>query len=61
MYVCVCNKLPENLIKALIEQGWDIHEISETTGCSQNCGSCRKTLEELVEQENKSTIPIDLL
>ena len=60
LYICICNKLPASLIQALIDQGWEVEQISETTGCSQNCGSCKQELEDLVNNKSKK-IDIDII
>lgn len=48
MYVCICNRLKEDLIRSLAEQGLGFEEIQAITGCSSNCGSCRSYAEDLV-------------
>ncbi len=48
MYVCICNRLKEDLIRSLAEQGLGFEEIQAITGCSSTCGSCRTFAEELV-------------
>lgn len=48
MYVCICNRLKEDLIRSLAEQGMGFEEIQAVTGCSSTCGTCRSFAEELV-------------
>ena len=48
MYVCICNRLKEDLIRSLAEQGMGFEEIQAVTGCSSTCGSCQSYAEELV-------------
>ncbi len=48
MYVCICNRLKEDLIRSLAEQGLGFEEIQAVTGCSSTCGSCRSFAEDLV-------------
>jgi len=48
MYVCICNRLKEDMIRSLAEQGLGFEEIQAITGCSNTCGSCRSFAEELV-------------
>lgn len=48
MYVCICNRLKEDLIRSLAEQGMGFGEIQALTGCSNTCGSCRSHAEDLV-------------
>ena len=48
MYVCICNRLKEDMIRSLAEQGMGFEEIQAITGCSNTCGSCRAFAEELV-------------
>lgn len=48
MYVCICNRLKEDQIRSLAEQGMSFEEIQAITGCSNTCGSCQMYAEELV-------------
>lgn len=48
MYVCICNRLREDTVRSLAEQGMSFEEIQAVTGCSNTCGSCRMFAEELV-------------
>lgn len=48
MYVCICNRLKEDTIRSLAEQGLGFEEIQAVTGCSNTCGTCRAYAEELV-------------
>ncbi|MGY6553935.1 MAG: (2Fe-2S)-binding protein [Wenzhouxiangella sp.] len=48
MYVCICNRLKEDLIRSLAEQGMGFDEIQAVTGCSNTCGSCKAYAEDLV-------------
>ena len=53
MYICVCNKLNEELIRELINEGWTLKEIIERTGCSACCGCCKTTLIEIFQETTK--------
>ncbi|MFP4207155.1 MAG: bacterioferritin-associated ferredoxin [Wenzhouxiangella sp.] len=48
MYVCICNRLKEDTIRSLAEEGLGFDEIQALTGCSSTCGSCREFAEELI-------------
>ncbi len=48
MYVCVCNALKEDTVRALAEEGLSFKDICNITGCSSNCGSCQEYAEALV-------------
>lgn len=48
MYVCICNRLNEDTIRSLAEEGLGFDEIQAMTGCSSTCGSCREFAEELI-------------
>ncbi len=48
MYVCICNRLKEDMIRSLAEQGMGFEEIQAITGCSSTCGTCRSYAEDLV-------------
>ncbi|MFW5816522.1 MAG: (2Fe-2S)-binding protein [Wenzhouxiangella sp.] len=48
MYVCICNRLREDTIRSLAQEGLGFDEIQALTGCSSVCGSCREFAEEVV-------------
>lgn len=48
MYVCICNRLKEDTIRSLAQEGLGFDEIQALTGCSSVCGSCREFAEEVV-------------
>lgn len=61
MYVCICNRLREDLIRSLAEQGMGFEEIQAVTGCSNTCGSCRSYAEELVlsvQMRSRQVMPL---
>ncbi|MEE4637138.1 MAG: (2Fe-2S)-binding protein [Wenzhouxiangella sp.] len=48
MYVCICNRLKEDTIRSLAQEGLGFAEIQALTGCSSVCGSCREFAEEVI-------------
>lgn len=64
MYVCICNRLGESVVRSLAEQGMSFEEIQAVTGCSNTCGSCRCFAEELVlsvQLRSHATAPLRVL
>lgn len=64
MYVCICNRLKEDTIRSLAEQGLGFDEIQAVTGCSNTCGSCRAFAEELVlsvQLKTRTSLPLKVL
>jgi bacterioferritin-associated ferredoxin len=61
MYVCVCNALKEDMVRALAREGYSFSEIQAVTGCAENCGSCHEFAESLVEAEQAQVDRIPIL
>ena len=49
MYVCVCTGVTDGQIRTLVrEGGCSLEEVMSCTGAGTRCGSCVKTVAELV-------------
>jgi bacterioferritin-associated ferredoxin len=58
MYVCICNRLKEETIRSLAEEGLGFDEIQALTGCSNTCGSCREYAEDFILAVHASASPV---
>jgi len=54
MYVCVCNAIKADTIRALASEGLSFEEIRALTNCAGNCGSCLEFAQTVVEQSRHS-------
>ncbi len=46
---CVCMRAPfERLLPLAVEQGWDLQQLQDATGCGDQCGLCRPYLREML-------------
>ena len=51
MYVCVCNAITENEVRACIEGGADSREVvTKTCSAGGDCGACHQMIEEMVDE-----------
>lgn len=59
MIVCVCNRLPEAKIRAVIAHGAENpEEVYAGCGVERNCGRCQETIEDmLLEAEAERRLP----
>ena len=51
MYVCVCNAVTDSDIRSAVGDG--VHTLTQlrrTTGCTNNCGCCKETAIEILQQ-----------
>lgn len=48
MYICLCHAVSERAIYEAVDRGVSTYsELSFTTGCGTQCGSCAKTARQL--------------
>jgi bacterioferritin-associated ferredoxin len=60
MYVCICNAVTDNMIRAAAAQGiGSLAELRVATGCSGCCGSCADLAEEILA-DAKRELPAGL-
>jgi len=51
MYVCICNAVTENMIRAAAADGVaSLDELGRKTGCAGGCGSCAEFAEEVLHR-----------
>jgi len=51
MYVCICNAVNESAIQQAVENGvTSFRDLSFTTGCGLQCGSCVKLAREVLDK-----------
>jgi bacterioferritin-associated ferredoxin len=51
MYVCICNAVNESAIQQAVENGvTSFRDLSFTTGCGLQCGSCVKLAREVLDR-----------
>ncbi|MFC1720227.1 bacterioferritin-associated ferredoxin [Pseudomonadota bacterium] len=52
MYICICNAVNESAIQQAVENGvTSFRDLSFTTGCGLQCGSCVKLAREVLDRE----------
>jgi bacterioferritin-associated ferredoxin len=52
MYICICNAVSEDIIRACIRKGCRTLEcIEEETGAMSECSSCMEEVETILEDE----------
>jgi bacterioferritin-associated ferredoxin len=55
MYVCICEAVTEDAVRAEIAAGArSVGDLAERTGASTNCGSCLEHLQELLDAARHS-------
>jgi bacterioferritin-associated ferredoxin len=51
MYVCLCHGVTDSAIRAAVNNGADTFmQVSFSTGCATQCGSCAKQVRSLLKQ-----------
>lgn len=50
MIICVCHNINESQIKSAIKSGTSREDFQDSTGCTQNCGSCRAKVETIYKE-----------
>ena len=54
MYVCICNAVTENMIRAAAADGASsLHDLNEMTGCAGGCGCCADLAEQVLHGARK--------
>lgn len=49
--VCVCKRVPESLIRSLVEGGaTTFEEVQRETNCSTGCRTCETAVRDLIEK-----------
>ncbi len=57
MYVCICHAVTDHQIVDAVDGGvQDIGQLGEHCGAGTNCGRCRDTAQELIDQRLAETI-----
>lgn len=58
MYVCLCNAVSVRSVKSAIEGGaGTVDEVGRACGAGTDCGSCRETIGELIEEQKAASAP----
>jgi bacterioferritin-associated ferredoxin len=46
MYLCVCNRIPERVVKAMLKSGLTLKQIIAYTKLGDTCGTCLRYMRE---------------
>jgi bacterioferritin-associated ferredoxin len=62
MYVCICNAVTENMIRAAAAEGAaSLADLNRMTGCSGGCGSCADLAQEVLQGARRKPTPPALM
>ena len=64
MYICLCHAVTERSILEAVDRGVSTYrELSFSTGCGTQCGSCARAARQLFEQalSERNQIPLPVL
>ncbi len=51
MYVCICHAVTDHQIADAVDGGvQDLRQLGEACGAGTNCGRCRETAQELIDE-----------
>jgi bacterioferritin-associated ferredoxin len=50
MYVCVCYRVSDEVLKEHIAKGFTKEQLAEKLHCMTNCASCEGTIESMIEE-----------
>lgn len=55
MYVCICEAVTQDEVRAEIRSGaHSVEDLGDRTGAGTNCGTCRERLQELLDAARSS-------
>lgn len=62
MIVCVCKGIGCSKIRSLLADGVDsLEALGEACGAGTDCGSCRCTLEDMIDEHHEGAAPLATL
>lgn len=62
MIVCVCKGVACSKIRALLRDGVDsVEAVRASCGAGTDCGSCRSTIEDMIEEHHETSAPLSTL
>jgi bacterioferritin-associated ferredoxin len=58
MYVCICKGINDRVVRACIRDGArTVHEVGLGCGAGTDCGACRGTIADLIEEHEERAAP----